>query len=274
MGPALARPRTTGKESRRHSRGAARPRPGMAFLIANMPDADLHSLKADFLLTNTDLAYRAHKRVPWGKDVPEGCPRRRAPLRQRGREARRLAQGALRSLSAAREGLQAPAEAAQKLDGVLFQKLKLGYSTRRRREPEPEGIDRAGQGLLHRPFHRPGRCLPARVCVPARLVGTPLSADQRSNRTWVEIWDKTWRFTGGCEPDPKGLDRGWFVGDAAQAHKDVAEQPSTRRASEESAAALPARLGTAERWVPAENMTDRYAKSAGTKPDTGRSAEA
>ena len=46
-------------------------RKGMAFLVANMPDADLKSLKAEFLLTNTALAYKARKEVPWGKDVPE-----------------------------------------------------------------------------------------------------------------------------------------------------------------------------------------------------------
>ena len=46
-------------------------RPGMAFLISNMPDADLQSLKADFLLSNTALAYKARAEAPWGKDIPE-----------------------------------------------------------------------------------------------------------------------------------------------------------------------------------------------------------
>ena len=39
-------------------------RKGMAFLVAYMPETDLTSLKADFLLTNTDLAYRARAAVP------------------------------------------------------------------------------------------------------------------------------------------------------------------------------------------------------------------
>src|SRR5262245_57052606 len=46
-------------------------RKGMAFLVANMPDADLKVLKADFLLINTELAYKARAEVPWGKDIPE-----------------------------------------------------------------------------------------------------------------------------------------------------------------------------------------------------------
>ena len=28
----------------------------------------------------------------------------------------------------------------------------------------------------------------------------------------MEIWDEDWHFTGACEPDPKGLDRGWYSG--------------------------------------------------------------
>jgi hypothetical protein len=46
-------------------------RKAMAFLIANMPDADLESLTAPFLLTNTALAFQARHQVPWGKDVPD-----------------------------------------------------------------------------------------------------------------------------------------------------------------------------------------------------------
>ena len=46
-------------------------RKAMAFLVANMPDHDLKSLHADFLLENVELAYKARKEVAWGKDIPE-----------------------------------------------------------------------------------------------------------------------------------------------------------------------------------------------------------
>src|SRR5262245_24622143 len=46
-------------------------RQGMEFLVANMPDSDLRSLKADFLLENLDLAYKARQQVAWGDKVPE-----------------------------------------------------------------------------------------------------------------------------------------------------------------------------------------------------------
>src|SRR4051794_22067690 len=46
-------------------------RPGLAFLIANMPAGDLTTLKAGFLLDNVRLAYEARRKTPWGKSVPE-----------------------------------------------------------------------------------------------------------------------------------------------------------------------------------------------------------
>ena len=107
------------------------------------------------------------------------------------------------------------------------------------------------------------------VCIPARLVGTPLWANKRGNHTWVEIWDKDWHFTGACEPDPNGLDRGWFVGDASQAKKDSYEHAiyasSFRKSRHRS---LSSRMGHNNRSVPAENVTDRYAKKA--EPKSGK----
>ena len=48
-------------------------RQGMAFLIANMPGVDLSSLKADFLLANTKLAYKARRRCPGARTSPWNC---------------------------------------------------------------------------------------------------------------------------------------------------------------------------------------------------------
>src|ERR1035441_1260180 len=40
-------------------------RPGMIFLVENMPLADLRSLTADFLLENLNLAYEGWEKSPW-----------------------------------------------------------------------------------------------------------------------------------------------------------------------------------------------------------------
>src|SRR5262245_55549545 len=45
-------------------------RPAMEFLIANLPDRDLKSLSADFLLENSRHAHAVLDEVPWGKRIP------------------------------------------------------------------------------------------------------------------------------------------------------------------------------------------------------------
>jgi hypothetical protein len=39
------------------------------------------------------------------------------------------------------------------------------------------------------------------------------------NHTWVEVWDDGWHCVGAAEPDEKGLDHAWFIGEAARAIK-------------------------------------------------------
>jgi len=46
-------------------------REAVGFLISNMPERDLTSLSADFILENIAFAYKAIEAVPWGKDIPE-----------------------------------------------------------------------------------------------------------------------------------------------------------------------------------------------------------
>src|SRR4051794_15990373 len=48
------------------NRTPAGQRRGMAFLVANMPERDLRTLRGDFLLENVALAYKARQEVPWG----------------------------------------------------------------------------------------------------------------------------------------------------------------------------------------------------------------
>ncbi len=48
-------------------------RASFRFLIANMPDQDLMSLDADFLVTNVTVAHRVMQEVPWGRDVPKAA---------------------------------------------------------------------------------------------------------------------------------------------------------------------------------------------------------
>jgi hypothetical protein len=236
-------------------------RKGMAFLVEHMPPSDLRSLTADFLLTNVRLAHKARAEVPWGKDIPDdvflndilpyaNVDEKRDAWRQ---EFFDLCLPLVKDC-------KSPAAAAQKLNTELFKALKLGYSTQRRapNQSPKESIASGKASCTGLSIVLSDAC--RSVCVPARLVGTPLWADKRGNHTWVEVWDKEWHFTGACEADPQGLDRGWFVGAAAQAKKDVPEHAIYAASFRRTGQHFPLVWATNNRDVPAENVTDRYAK--------------
>jgi hypothetical protein len=246
-------------------------RKGMTFLVANMPDADLRSLKADFLLANTDLAYRARQEVPWGRDVPEdvflndvlpyaNVDEKRDDWRKEFYEL---------CLPIAKK-CKTPSEAVQKLNTDLFKKLNVRYSTERKaaNQSPRESIERGTASCTGLSIVLSDAC--RSVCIPARLVGTPNWADKRGNHTWVEVWDKGWHFTGACEPDPKGLDRGWFVADAARAKKYSFEHAIYAASFRKTQTHFPLVWAMNNKNVPAENVTDRYAKKDEPRADTVR----
>jgi poly(3-hydroxybutyrate) depolymerase len=248
-------------------------RPGMAFLVAHMPDRDLRALKADFLLANTRLAYRARRELPWGKDIPDdvflndvlpyaNVDERRDDWRQAFFDL---------CLPLVKD-CKTPAEAAVKLNTALFPKLKVGYSTGRKAANQSpfESIEQGKASCTGLSIILADAC--RAVCVPARLAGTPNWSDKRGNHTWVEVWDKKWHFTGACEPDPLGLDRGWFTADAARAQKDVPEHAIYATSFKDTGTHFPLVWDRRNTAVPGVNVTDRYAKSEAT--DAARSAAA
>jgi len=246
-------------------------RPGAAFLVANMPDADLRSLKSDFLLTNTALAYQARAEVPWGKDIPEDLflndvlPYANVDEK---RDAWRSDFYAL-CLPIAKSS-KTPAEAAHKLNFEIFQKLNVKYSTQRKapNQSPKQSIETGLASCTGLSIMLADAC--RAVCIPARLAGTPLWANKRGNHTWVEVWDQGWHFTGACEPDPKGLDRGWFIADASEAKKDVPEHAIYASSFKKTGASFPLVWARRNKDVPGENVTDRYAKKTNPKSAMAR----
>jgi hypothetical protein len=236
---------------------------GMAFLVANMPDSDLTSLKADFLVANVELAYKARAEVPWGKDVPDDIFLNDVLPYANVDEKRDAWRKEFYDLCLPiAKTCKTPSEAAHKLNVEIFPKLKVGYSTQRKapNQSPKESIEQGKASCTGLSIVLSDAC--RAVCVPARLVGTPLWANKRGNHTWVEIWDQDWHFTGACEPDKNGLDRGWFVGDAAQAKKDSFEHAIYAASFKRTSIHFPLVWAMGKKDVPAENVTDRYAKPA------------
>ncbi|HWX21754.1 MAG TPA: transglutaminase domain-containing protein [Candidatus Binatia bacterium] len=238
-------------------------REGMAFLLENMPAADLKSLGAAFLLENLNLAYEAWETSPWHAGVsnelflnevlPYACmSEERDPWRAR-----------LRALCLPLVAeCKTPGEAAQLLNRKIFPLLKVRYNTSRRRpDQSPRETSETGvatcTGLA---ILLVDAC--RSVGIPARVAGTPMWANMRGNHTWVEVWDGGWHFAGAAEPDRAGLDHAWFVHDASEAQRDVAQHAIYATSFRRTEVCFPLVWAPGDESVSAVNVTDRYAAKA------------
>src|SRR3954467_3957462 len=238
-------------------------REGLQFLIDNMPEQDRKNLSAQYLLANVALAYEAWETAPWHDRIPkeiflnEILPY--ASINESRDEWRKSLRDKCLPLVA---DCKTPGEAAQRLNQKLFKLVKVKYSTERRKADQSP-LESMSSGLAS--------CTGLSVLlidacrsvgVPARLVGTPMWYNDRGNHTWVEIWDERWHFTGAAEPDPKGLDRGWFTHDAAQAVKDDPKHAIYATSFRKTGLSFPLVWAQDVAYVNAENVTDRYTAKA------------
>jgi transglutaminase-like putative cysteine protease len=243
-------------------------REGMQFLITNMPQTDLQTLSAKFLLENVALAYHAWNVSPWKAQIPKQVFLNDVLPYASLNEARDGSRKRLVGLSAPLVvGAKTPGDAAQMINQKLFPLVKVKYSTERNRPDQAPTETMAsgkatcsGLSILLVDACRA-------VGVPARVVGTPLWANNRGNHTWVEVWDGAkWRFTGAAEPDEKGLDHGWFVGDAAQATATSPEHAIYASSFQKTGLPFPLVWGREIKWVQAVNVTSRYAAAIPVAP--------
>ncbi len=234
-------------------------RNGMAFLVANMPDSDLRSLKADFLLENVALAYKARQQAPWSAKISEemflnnvlpyaNVDETRHPWRQ---EFYTQWWPVVKDCKTA-------AEAAQKLNETVFKQLNVKYSTARKKanQSPKETIEQGLASCTGLSIVLIDAC--RSVGVPARIVGTPMWTDKSGNHNWVEIWDGHWHFVGACEPDPKGLDHGWFEEKASLAIKDSPRNAIYAASFKKTDTIFPLDWARNRKDVYAENVTDTY----------------
>jgi len=192
-------------------------RAAMQFLLQHLPDGDATTLTAEFLLREVAQASAARAQVLWGKQLSDELFFGYVLPFAQANEAREdwrtdFGKRFLPVVAACRT----PGEAAQKLNETVFGELNVHYSTgRARADQAPSSSIAQGKasctGLAILLADACRAC-----CVPARLVSVRWP-HKDGNHTWVEVWDgSAWRFCGADEPDPQGLDRAWFVGDAAK----------------------------------------------------------
>lgn len=244
-------------------------REGMAFLVANMPEPDLRALTAEFLLENLNLAYDDWEKSPWREHVTKELFLRDVLPYASLNEPRDPWRAKLREICwPLIAGCQTPGEAAQVLNQKLFPKLNVRYNTSRRR-PDQSPIETMQSGMA--------TCtglaiLLVDACrsvgIPARVAGTPMWSNLRGNHTWVEVWDGDWHFTGAAEPDPAGLDRGWFIHDASTAQRDVPEHAIYASSFRRTDLSFPLAWRPGDKSVSAVNVTDRYTRKSPVAVET------
>jgi Transglutaminase-like superfamily len=234
-------------------------RKGMEFLIANMPDPDLRALKADFLIANADLAYKARKEFPWGKKVPEDLFLNDVlPYANVDETRDAWRKEFVEICTPIVKDCTTPSDAVRKLNTELYKKVNVKYSTQRR-APNQSPKESMAQTTASCTGLSIILCDACRaVGIPARVAGTPMWTNNRGNHTWVEVWDDTWHFTGACEPDD--LDRGWFVADAAKAKKDEPQHAIYATSFRKTDLSFPMVWARGNKSIPGVNVTDRYAK--------------
>jgi hypothetical protein len=226
-----------------------------------MPQRDVKSLKADFLLENVKLAYQARAEMPWGKDIPEEIflndvlpyavldetrDNWRADFYQR---FKKIAGDATNA-----------AQALERINIAIAKEVGVEYNTKRRapnqgpyESMELKMASCTGLSILLADALRS-------VCIPCRIAGTAMWTTKEGNHNWNEVWlpeHKRWLFTE-YTPDKKGLDHGWLIADAARGVPGSVAHGVYATSWKKTAAHFPMVWNMRDTTVPGVDVTQRY----------------
>lgn len=243
-------------------------RPALAWLIARMPDRDLRSLDAEFLLEHSAYAHRALREAPWGAEIPREVFLDAVLPHASVDETRERWRPDLHARFAETvAGAATASEAAVLLNRTIFGELGVKYSTKRPKANQSPGesIEAGLASCTGLSILLIDAC--RAVGVPARFVGTPLWSDGSGNHSWVEIWDGRWRFTGAAEPTGDALDRGWFTGRAAAADPSDPRHAIYATTWRRTPIHFPMVWARDDHTVAAVDVTSRYTHSETSVPE-------
>lgn len=231
---------------------------GMAFLIAYMPERDLQSLKADFLLENAAYAYQAREQFPWAKVIPDSIFFNEVlpyvSLNEKRESWRKEFYERFSRYVAKCTNIF---EAIDSVNRNIRDEVVVDYNTKREK-PDQAPFESMRQHmasctglsiLLTDAFRAVG--------IPSRVAGTPNWHDERGNHNWTEVWaDGKWYFTEYYFPGQ--LDNAWFFADAGQAVKNNPDKAIYASSFKPTGISFPLVWDENIRYVYAENVTDRY----------------
>ena len=183
-------------------------RSAMEWLITHMPENDKKSLSLEFLITNSEYAFKSKKHFPWAKHVPDqiflNYVLPYASLNERRDEWRK---DFFYKFSPLVKNANSAYEGAAILNNKIFEMVGVEYSTKRPKADQSpyESIEAGLASCTGLSFLLIDAC--RSVGIPARFVGTPMWYNDSGNHSWVEIWDGEWHFTGACllytSPSPR-----------------------------------------------------------------------
>jgi hypothetical protein len=231
----------------------------IAYLLAHMPERDLTSLEADFLLDHLRGALRARAESRFCRDLPEEIflnevlpyafvgerrERWREPLRERYLE---LVQSAPDQQAA-----------VKLLNKKVWSDFGIKYhATKRPRTDQcpSETIDCGIASCTGLSIILGDAC--RAVGIPARLAGVPMWHNDTGNHTWIEVWDDgAWHFVEALGSD--GYDRAWWTDHARKARAEDPLYAVWATTYRPTGSHFPLEWDPDDMTIPAVNVTERY----------------
>ncbi|XAL99124.1 transglutaminase-like domain-containing protein [Phycisphaeraceae bacterium D3-23] len=246
--------------------------PAVAFLLANLPDRDLQSVTAEFLLENVALAYDAWHNAPWHGQVTEEqffqyiLPF--ASLNERRDDWRQDFYDQLREECWKFDNVL---DATNWLNDNLNDHFQVYFHARRRPKPDQspyESIEAGYASCTGLSILMTDAC--RAVGIPARIVGVPLWTEIQGNHNWVEVFADRWYNVGGTNSDARDDD---WVNDRCQNMTDPDHWHHSVYAActRQTATHFPLVWDLNITYVPALNVTRFYSEPVDVEidiPDT------
>ncbi|MFM7591306.1 MAG: transglutaminase-like domain-containing protein, partial [Isosphaeraceae bacterium] len=232
----------------------------LTFLLENMPEQDLKSLKPEFVLKNVRLAHEARKATTWAAAVPlELFHEQVLPYASINERRDDWREDFMKRFLPMVKELKSAEEAVAKLNIEVFKTFDVKYHATKRPKPDQspyESIEAKFASCTGLSILLIDAC--RAVGIPARFVGTPSWTTVRGNHSWVEVFTNQWRFVGACEPSR--LDETWFLGNAAKADETNPLNRIYATSYLKTATNFPLIWNRGVKWVPAEDVTRWYTK--------------
>lgn len=235
-------------------------REAMEFLVKYMPERDLTTLTADFLIENLDYAYKAREEFPWAKAVDKeiffndvlpyvSLNERRDQWRADFYERFKKYVGEAQTLE----------EAIWAVNNNIVKEVEVEYNTKRRKADQSpyESMEQhmascSGLSILLVDAFRA-------VGIPARVAGTPIWYNNSGNHNWVEVCvNGSWHFTEYYPSKKQKLDDSWFLERAGKADVNNPMQWIYASSYKPTEVTYPLVWDFNIKYVYAENVTDRY----------------